>query len=191
MTWTLPNLLSALRIVAAPTLLIFGWLGAAELFLATLWTALLSDAADGFLARRLKQITETGARLDSWGDWLLYAALAVGVALLWPELARRELLWVSAGVAVLIVPSAVGFLKFGRLTSYHTYLAKITGVLMAAGAFALLHWGHSALFHLAICFLVIEGIEELLITAELSEWRSDVRSFQSALRIAERGRPAC
>lgn len=191
MNWNLPNLLSALRIAAAPTLLLLGWLGATELFLATLWLALLSDAADGYCARRLGQITEIGARLDSWGDWLLYAALPVGVAMLWPELARREMLWVSAGIAVLIVPSTVGFLKFRRLTSYHTYLAKITGVLMAGGAVVLLQWGYAGLFHLAVCFLVIEGLEELLITAELPEWRSDVRSFRSALRLSEQAAAPC
>ncbi len=191
MLCTLPNALSTLRIAAAPTLVALAWLGAAEAFLAVLWCALASDAADGFLARRLGQSSEVGARLDSWGDWLLYAALPLGVVWLWPELARRELLWIATGVTVWIVPTAVGWLKFGRLTSYHTYLAKLTGVLMAVGAVALLHWGHSAIFHLAICVLVLEGVEELLITAELPVWHRDVPSLRSAMRIARRARAEC
>lgn len=191
MNWNLPNTLSALRIAAAPTLVLLGWLGATELFLTTLWMALLSDAADGYCARRSGQSSELGACLDSWGDWLLYAALPAGVAMLWPELARREMVWVGVALAVLVVPSAVGFLKFGRLTSYHTYLAKITGVLMAGGAVALLQWDYAGLFHLAVCFLAIEGVEELLITAELPAWRSDVRSFRSALRLAEADAVSC
>ena len=71
MKWNLPNTLSALRIAAAPALLLMAWSGAPELFLITLWLALLSDAADGYAARRLGQTSELGARLDSWGDWLL------------------------------------------------------------------------------------------------------------------------
>ncbi len=191
MFWTLPNALSILRIAAAPLLVALAGLGEAEAFLGVLWCALASDAADGFLARRLGQTSEIGARLDSWGDWLLYAALPLGVVWLWPELARRELLWIATGVTVWIVPTAVGWLKFGRLTSYHTYLAKLTGVLMAAGAVALLHWDHPALFHLAICVLVLEGFEELLITAELPAWHRDVPSLRSAMRIAEDTRAQC
>ena len=105
---------------------------------------------------------------------------------LWPEIVKRELPWFAAGIAVLLVPSAVGYFKFGRLTSYHTYMAKLTGVAMAAGAIALFAWNQAALFHVAIVLLVIEGLEELMITAELPAWHADVRSFRSAQRLRER-----
>ena len=42
------------------------------------------------------------------------------------------------------------------------------------------------LFHVAAGLLVIESIEELAITATLSEWRSDVPSFLHARRMAQR-----
>ena len=182
---SLPNLLSAFRIALVPALLASAWWGQTTLFLALLAAAFASDAVDGFAARSLGQTSEFGARLDSAGDWLLYAALPPCALWLWPETVSREIGWIGVGIAMLLIPSAVGLLKFGRLTSYHTYLAKLTGVVMAAGALVLFVWNEAALFHVAIVLLVIEGIEELLITAELPEWHADVRTFRCAQHLRE------
>ena len=67
MFWTLPNALSALRIVLAPVLLALAWTRHEHWFLAVLLISLVSDILDGKLARWLNQCSEWGARLDSWG----------------------------------------------------------------------------------------------------------------------------
>ena len=63
-----PNILSALRIIIAPILLYLAWFGHKNYFIIFLIISLLSDAIDGFIARKLELTTKAGAKLDSVGD---------------------------------------------------------------------------------------------------------------------------
>ena len=120
---TLPNLLSALRLVLAPVLVALAWTGQPGPFLAVLAVALLSDCCDGWLARRLGQTTLAGTRLDSWGDLATWAIVPVGAWWLWPDLVRREALFVAAAAAAFALPIAAGWLRFAglgrRLHEFH------------------------------------------------------------------------
>ena len=57
----IPNLLSGFRLVAAPFMLYLSWMGLRKIFLALLVLSLLSDAIDGFIARRLNTNSDIGA----------------------------------------------------------------------------------------------------------------------------------
>lgn len=76
----LPNLLTIVRIVLTPLMVIFIVEGKMGPAFATFAAAGLSDGLDGFLARYLGQKTEIGAILDPLADKLLlntaYCALA-------------------------------------------------------------------------------------------------------------------
>ncbi|MBW2327077.1 MAG: CDP-alcohol phosphatidyltransferase family protein, partial [Deltaproteobacteria bacterium] len=69
---SIPNLLSGFRLFAAPFLLYLAWMGHPNLFLVLLALSLLSDSIDGFVARRLNEVSELGTKLDSWGDLAIY-----------------------------------------------------------------------------------------------------------------------
>jgi cardiolipin synthase len=80
--WTLPNLLSLLRLLGVP---VFLWLvlgpeadGWALLLLAL---SGVTDYLDGFLARRLEQTSALGQVLDPVADRLYILAVVVGLAL--------------------------------------------------------------------------------------------------------------
>src|SRR6266404_2852992 len=92
---TIANGLSVLRIGLAPLLLVLASHGAAHAFTTCLALALLTDIADGKIARWLAQTSPLGARLDSWGDLLLYLSLPVCGVLLRPEFVRAEATWRS------------------------------------------------------------------------------------------------
>ncbi len=100
--WTLPNLISFLRILALP---VFLWvlLGLDRPFLAAVLLGLISvtDLLDGMLARRLGQVSEIGKMLDPVADRLVVFAGVVGgmVAGLVP-------LWL--GVSLLIREAIIG-----------------------------------------------------------------------------------
>lgn len=183
----LPNTLSLFRLAAAPVLLVFAWLQMPAPFLVLFVCTLLSDAVDGFLARRLNQTSALGARLDSWGDFAIYMTAPVCAWWLWPELIRREAPFVAAVVASFTLPVALGFLKFRRLTSYHTWGAKLSAWLLGAGALLLFAGGPAWPFRLAVSVLVLAELEEIAITAVLPEWRANVPSLLHALRV-RRGR---
>lgn len=178
----IPNLLSAVRLIAAPFLLYLAWTGSSRLFLALLALALLSDAIDGFVARRLHKTSELGSRLDSWGDLVTFLVVPLCAWWLWPEIMRREAGYVILVMAVYLLPPAVGLVKFGRLTSYHTWSAKTVAVLMSIAVLALFITGVAWPFHVAAALLCLSAGEEIAISLHLSEPRSDVRSYWHVLR---------
>ncbi len=178
MVFTLPNIISMLRILLSPLLLLLAWQDKATLFLFLFFIALLSDALDGYLARRLQQTSELGSRLDSYGDLALFLPLPLEAWWLWPDLVLRELPFIGAAIAGLLVPLLIGWLKFRRLTSYHTYGAKIAAVLLALAIPLLLLGGAAWPFRAAVLVFLLAEIEEVLITLRLARYRSNVPSLR-------------
>ena len=127
----MPNLLSGARLLLMPVLLLLAWAGERHLFLPCLVVSLLTDAADGFLARKLNQATELGAKLDSWADFLTYLSLPVCAWWLWPGVVREQAAFLTAVIFCYVLPVVFGFLKFRRLTSYHTVAGKVVTVPVA------------------------------------------------------------
>jgi cardiolipin synthase len=80
--WTLPNLLSMLRLAGVP---VFLWLvlGPEEdaWALALLMVAGVTDWLDGYLARRLNQFSRVGQVLDPVADRLYILAVVIGLGL--------------------------------------------------------------------------------------------------------------
>jgi len=170
----LPNILSGFRIAMVPVLLALAWTGSRGLFGLALAASLLSDAADGFAARRLGARSALGARLDSWGDLATWAVLAPCALWLWPDVLWQERVAVGVALASFALPTLVGWLRFGRLTSYHTWGAKAAAVSMAIGVPALLLLDAGWVFRVATAVLAVSALEEIAITARLPHWRADV-----------------
>jgi CDP-diacylglycerol--glycerol-3-phosphate 3-phosphatidyltransferase len=180
MLLNIPNSLSLFRIIATPFLLLTGWLEMPTLFFILFGLMLLSDALDGIIARMLDQTSELGARLDSYGDILTYLSTPLAAWWLWPDLIYEELDYIIAAIIIYILPAIFALLKFGNLASYHTWITKISAVLMSAGAVMLLGFENNLLFHIAIYFLVIEMIENIMITLILSKQKSNIHSIWHA-----------
>ena len=164
-------------------LLALAWTQQPRSFLVCLCVSLASDLLDGFLARRLHQRSELGAKLDSWGDLATYTVLGIGAWWLWPDVIRAEALFVGVLVASYTLPSLLALVKFRRLTSYHTWGAKLSAVLMGPAVLLLFAWQASGLFRVATVVLAIAEIEEVAITLVLREWHADVPSLFDALRL--------
>ncbi|MDD3591909.1 MAG: CDP-alcohol phosphatidyltransferase family protein [Sulfurovum sp.] len=183
MKWNIPNLLSLFRILAAPFLLLSGWLGLPALFYAIFLSMLLSDALDGFIARMLHQTSALGARLDTYGDILTYVSVLGASWWLWPDLIQSELNYIIAAAVLYAIPALFALIKFGKLASYHTWITKLSAVMMGAGVVILLLFKEALLFHWAVYFLVIELLENLLITFLLKEEQTNIRSVWHALKM--------
>lgn len=179
---TLPNLLTSFRFVAAPGLLGFAWLGYERAFMVLLALVFFSDVLDGMAARLTGQVTEFGATLDSLADLLTYMTIAVCSFWLWPELVMRELLYVLIIVGSCIAPPAAGMIKFGRLTSYHTWLVKLAAASVGVSLFILILGGPVWPLRMAAIVSLCASLEELAITALLSDPKSNVRSLWDVLR---------
>ena len=165
-------------------LLLLAWERRPGAFLVCLCVSLTSDLVDGFVARRLHQRSELGAKLDSWGDLATYTVFGIGAWWLWPQVIRAEAAFVAVVVASYTLPSLLALVRFGRFTSYHTWGAKLSAVLMGPGLLLLFGWQLPWVFRVATVVLLVAEIEEIAITLVLRQWRADVPSLAHALRLA-------
>ncbi|MCW8923484.1 MAG: CDP-alcohol phosphatidyltransferase family protein [Gammaproteobacteria bacterium] len=178
----LPNLVSLIRILMAPVLFYFAITQQPYWFIAVLLFAEFTDVLDGFLARRLNQITKMGSHLDSWGDFVIYTTMAICAWLLWPEILQRELPYFILIVLSFTLPSLIGYIKFRQFTSYHTLSVKLA-VFVTVVAYllvftGLLDWP----LRLATLFCLYAAIEEIAITFLIRHEHVDVKSIWQALR---------
>lgn len=179
----LPNALSIARIAAALVLvgLAFGELQ--EPYTWVLIPALLSDIADGWIARTFRLETRLGARLDSLGDALLTAATVAGLWRFHPWIFREHWLALSLLLGAGLLEYVLALLRYGRLSSFHTWSSKTAGFLLVLFVAALfLHGFLPALFYLAIGVALASSLEEYALLALLPEWRADVRGLWWLLR---------
>lgn len=125
---TVPNLVSFLRVLLVP---VFWWVllgrddirGAAALMLVIGTT----DWIDGYLARRLRQVSKLGKVLDPVADRLMIASAVVGgliadvlpAVIVWPLIAREILMGL---VTLYLVSRGAGSLDVRYLGKFATFI---------------------------------------------------------------------
>jgi cardiolipin synthase (CMP-forming) len=110
--WTIPNLLSMLRLALVPPFLVLIIVGDYVAALIVLIVASFTDLLDGYLARRLNQMTRLGQLLDPAADRLYIFAALVGLA------ANGLVPW---WIVVVIVARDVFLLVLGVVLANHGY----------------------------------------------------------------------
>jgi CDP-diacylglycerol--glycerol-3-phosphate 3-phosphatidyltransferase len=182
---TVPNLISAVRLLAAPALvaLAAGELGAA--FLALAVALLMTDWVDGRLARLWNQQTVFGARLDAFSDATIYVCIAWGVWLLRPDEFWGERFWLIAVLGSYVLSLVVCLVKFGCLPNYHTRLAKASWFFVMVGVIVMLLGFSIWPMRLALAAVTAANFESIAVTLTLRRWRSDVSSIRAAMREPE------
>lgn len=181
-----PNLLSATRIALMPGVLAAALLGSRAWFIALLVASLATDALDGFLARRWDAFSEFGRKLDSAADYLTLLTGIAGIALLWPEIMRRELPWVLAGLAAFFAVIVFGLVRLGRAPCYHTWASKLGAVACALSIVPLLAEWSARPFHVAIVWLILAGAEEIAITLLVPAHEGEMATMWHAWRLREK-----
>lgn len=177
--YSVPNLLSLMRLVLVPLLAAFAALSEAGLFLSILAVSLISDMLDGYFARKLHQTTELGAKLDSLADMLTYGVMILGLYLIWPQLFFDQLIFVFAAALSYVLPVLFSLVRFAVFPSYHTWGAKIAAVLIAPAFYLLVLYGYQTFFQLVILFHLLVAVEEMAITMILKHPRTNIRSILS------------
>lgn len=179
----LPNALSVSRIGAVPVLAYFASIGAEQRFTWLLVPAMLTDIADGMIARHFGLSSAFGARLDSLADALLFSGAVLGVSTLHPEVFRDHRLACLALIGFWLAEIAAALIRYGRLSSFHTYASKAAGYLLGVVIAVLLIWRlPPLLLQLAATVSVCANIEELALLWLLPTWRSDVKGLYWVLR---------
>jgi CDP-diacylglycerol--glycerol-3-phosphate 3-phosphatidyltransferase len=186
-----PNALSLARIVCAPVLVLMAVAGEQSIYTWVLVPALLTDAADGWIARRFGLQSRLGARLDSLGDSLVWCAALAGLVAFQRDVLAAHCWLFGAVVAVWMLENVLAWLRYRRLSSFHTVLSKIAGVLLSLYIGMLFLFGHwNWLLWLAATASLLATAEELWLLALLPQWRADVKGvwWLRPVRIPRRSR---
>lgn len=179
------NLLSAFRLIGSPVLAGLAYKNLESAFLWLLIALLLSDWLDGKIAIYLNQQSTFGARLDSIADSAMYLALLVGLYYLKQDFVKEEGIWILAMLASFSLTSLVGLIKYHRLPSYHTQMAKLSWFLVSAGIIMLFSEGPVWPLQIAMIAVILTNLEATVITLILPEWRTGVLSCHHALRLRQ------
>ncbi|MDD3061331.1 MAG: CDP-alcohol phosphatidyltransferase family protein [Massilibacteroides sp.] len=125
----LPNILSISRIIISCLLFFLG--GYPVLFSVLYIYCGISDVADGYIARRWKVESLTGAKLDSLGDVILYVLITTTFFFHTMLLKEALALWLVVSVFIMkilnIIITKARFKQWGMM---HTIGNKIAGLVL-------------------------------------------------------------
>ena len=137
--WTVPNLLTLFRILLTIPFLYFVNEGRFGIALAVFFLASLTDFADGFLARRLKQQSSLGRFLDPLADKLLITAAFVVMAVPHAEFASIPL-WLAIVVVGRDVVIVLGALVVYSITKFKEFTPTLLGKINTFTELGLIVW---------------------------------------------------
>lgn len=178
---TVPNCITAARIVGALILLFLSPLSVAFYVIYTLCG--VSDVLDGFIARATKSTSEFGAKLDSVADLSFYTVMMLKILpVLWELLPKW--IWIGVAVVIAIRLSAYGVaaIRYRRFASLHTYLNKCTGAMLFAVPYFL-----SLPFAVGYCMTVLAvgglaSVEELVMHICAKDYKAGVKSIYQMIK---------
>jgi len=178
-----PNVLSGVRIAAVPLLAVLAFTGHEAAFTWVLIPALLTDIADGLVARLFSLESRLGAVLDSVADSMLLFVCVYGIWVFHPEVIREHPLLCGLAVGLWAFENVMALVRYRRLSSFHTYLSKIVANVLGLFIGVLFLFGFQPwLFYLAATSSIVASLEELALLGVLREWRADVRGLWWVLR---------
>ena len=159
-----------------------GWNGG--LLASLIVAALLSDIFDGVLARRWNCDTAAVRLFDSMADTVFYIGVGIALWIGQPQVWHEHAILLGSLLSLEAARFAFDFAKFGKPASYHSYLAKTWGLLLAIAVTAAFAMGHGSMLLAAALLLgIFCDVEGFAMSMVLPQWRRDVKTLRAAWRI--------
>jgi CDP-diacylglycerol--glycerol-3-phosphate 3-phosphatidyltransferase len=175
------------RIFAVPFLLVLILLDERLIFTWMLLVSYSTDAIDGYLARKLKITSPRGSQLDSFGDQMTLILGLIGLSYFETAFIKTNLLIILIAFVPYIIQMIIAYLKYGKATAFHTYLAKLSAIIQSVFIlWSLFFSPQYVLFYAMIAIGVLETIEEITLIFMYDNWASDVKSIFHALKDKRR-----
>jgi phosphatidylglycerophosphate synthase len=180
--------LIGLRVLGGPLIVLGAWRGWDGGWLgAMVAAALLSDIYDGILARRWGGETAGLRMSDSVADTIFYLGVVGALWVREPEVLRGNWPWWVGLFAMEGVLYGFDFWKFGKAASYHSYMAKAWGLLIAVAVAGVLSFGGLRwLIWVALVFGIVVNAEGLAMSVMLPRWKNDVKTLVRAWELRKR-----
>ncbi len=179
---TIPNALSALRILIVP---FFAWCFLADQLcwaIALLLLSGLSDLLDGFIARRFNQITELGKILDPFADKLTQGTVALCLAIKFPMIGPVLGLFIAKELSMLCC--AIVLLKKHKHPGAAKWYGKVATVMFYVSVSAIVVMDAFQLLPIESFYVASYAL--LALTGVMMAY-SAVKYFQIFLRILHSG----
>lgn len=146
--------------------------------------ALVDDIYDGVLARRWKCDTPAIRLADSGADTVFYLGVAGALWVREPGGLRSNAWPLGVLFALEGLRYGLDFWKFGKGSSYHSYLAKAWGLVMAVAVIGVLSFGGLRwMVRVSILVGVGTNLEGLAMSLMLPRWTHDVKTLGVAWRL--------
>ena len=166
------------RIFAAPFLLLLIWLDLQLIFAWLLLVSYSTDAIDGFLARKLKIVSTRGSQLDSFGDQITLGIGLIGLFNFENQFIMTNLKVIIIAFIPYILQMIIAYIKYGKATAFHTYLAKLSAVMQSLFIlYSLFFSPQYQLFYIMIIIGLLETFEEITLVFMHKYWTSDVKGL--------------
>jgi CDP-diacylglycerol--glycerol-3-phosphate 3-phosphatidyltransferase len=182
--YNLVNAITWFRIISFPLLMVLIAVNTIHVFAWVLGLCFLTDLTDGYLARKWRVETEHGTRLDSIGDDLTILAGIAGAWFFKREFLIEQRLIIGTMLLLFMTQTILAFFRYGRITSFHTLLAKSAAILQ--GTFLILLFLMDSpflpLFYGAALVTTLELLEEIVLVVLLKEWKTNVKGLYWVLR---------
>lgn len=167
-----PNALSIARIPLSLSILVVKPFSAP--FFALYILCGVTDALDGFVARRFNASSALGARLDSAADFVFFGS-ALYVFLTALAIPAFLILWAILIVAVRFMGLGRAFSKYKEWAALHTYAFKITGFVFFCFPFLATLLGVSTAGIMLCGIASLATAEEIYINSQSDALNTDIR----------------
>lgn len=178
------NAITLYRTMAFPVLMFLIFTNRFDIFKWMLIVSFLTDAVDGFLARKFKANSVLGARLDSIGDDLTILAGIIGFAVAKTEFLKEHWIIFAVPLILFFIQTIAAWVRYKKTTSYHTYLAKAAAILQGFFMCSMFLFKEPAywLFYTTASITTLELIEEIIIVFVLPDWKTNVHGLYWVLK---------
>lgn len=175
-----PNIISFCRLCAAPFMVyliithnntvFFSWV---------LLGALLSDIADGLIARFFHLQTDFGAKLDASADMATYICAVTGLIFFKMDFIQTHTVEIITILSFYVIEKVKTFYHYRvPLNSFHTYMSKVTAYFQGIFIMWLFLFGFNpVIFYISMFWSITANIEEMILSSILKENQSDVRGL--------------
>lgn len=161
----LANKITIARIFFLP----FMWVFAMYRYLTVLAILLIiveiGDILDGYVARKLKQESKFGAKLDALSDSLVYISIFVWSFLIFPDIYIKNLPIVMILLIFTILPIIISIIKFKKIISFHLISSKLLASTIIISFLTLILFNNLLYYILPILsfMIIINSIERVII----------------------------
>jgi CDP-diacylglycerol--glycerol-3-phosphate 3-phosphatidyltransferase len=170
----IPNYITLVRLILSVLLFFItdNWI----LFLMIYFICGISDVLDGFLARKFKWQTKTGARLDSLADFIFFSSAFFRMLLSYRLMIPTQI--VSGTILIALIRFFNLYVtrkKFGMPGILHTAGNKLSGIIFFFACPAAVSLGYIPIW--VIFIPLFSSLEETMILLKAHSYNPDIRSF--------------